>query len=134
MNDQRGEGSFRHVSLTVTDLEEARRFYRDVVGLAEVPRPDLGVPGVWFALDGELQLHILVNEALRKPEAERRSWTICYPHFALWTADVRAKTRALRDAGHDVLENAPPGAGFAQVFVKDPDGNMVEFIGPGGSA
>jgi catechol 2,3-dioxygenase-like lactoylglutathione lyase family enzyme len=120
--------------LTVTDLEASRRFYRDVVGLAEVPRPDLGVPGLWFGLDGDLQLHILVNEELRKPEAERRSWTVCYPHFALWTADVRAKARALRDAGHEVLENAPPGAGFAQVFVKDQDGNMVEFIGPGGSS
>ena len=130
MSEPHPECSFRHVSITVTDLEKARAFYRDVIGLAEVPRPDFGVPGIWFGLDGELQLHILVNEALRKPEAERSDWTLCYPHFALSTGDVAAKTAALKAAGHEVMENALPGAGFAQVFVKDPDGNMVEFIGP----
>ena len=124
------EGSFRHVTITVTDLEQARAFYRDVIGLAEIPRPDFGVPGIWFGLDGELQLHILVNEALRKPEAERASWTICYPHFALATDDVAAKTAALEAAGHEVMTQTVAEAGFAQVFVKDPDGNMVEFIGP----
>ena len=124
------EGSFRHVSITVTDLEQARAFYRDVVGLAEIPRPDFGVPGIWFGLDGDLQLHILVNEALRKPEAERADWTLCYPHFALATDDVAAKTKALKASGHAVMENSLPGADFAQVFVKDQDGNMIEFIGP----
>ena len=125
------EGSFRHLSITVTDLERARAFYRDVIGLEEVYRPDLGVPGIWFGLDGELQLHILVNEALRKPDEERNSWTLSYPHFALWTDDVPAKGRAFKAMGLEVLENVPPAAEFAQVFVKDPDGNMAEFIGPG---
>lgn len=30
----------------------------------------------------------------------------------------------------EVLENKPGWAPFQQVFVKDPDGNMVKFIGP----
>jgi catechol 2,3-dioxygenase-like lactoylglutathione lyase family enzyme len=124
-------GSFRHVSITVSDLDAARAFYCGVLGMEEVYRPDLGVPGAWLSVGGELQLHILVNKELRRPAAERNGFTVCYPHFALWSEDVPKKARALRRKGLTVHDNAPPGANFSQVFIKDPDGNMIEYIGPG---
>ena len=36
-----------HVSVTVSDLGKARRFYGEFLGLVEIPRPDFGFPGVW---------------------------------------------------------------------------------------
>ena len=32
--------------------------------------------------------------------------------------------------GREILENKPRKGPFQQVSVKDPDGKMVEFIGP----
>ncbi len=37
-----------HFTIIARDLEETRRFYSDVIGLAEGFRPDLGFPGAWF--------------------------------------------------------------------------------------
>lgn len=41
-----------HISVTVTNLEEARGFYGGLLGLGEIPRPDFRFPGAWYALDG----------------------------------------------------------------------------------
>ena len=45
-----------------------------------------------------------------------------------------ALVEELRGKGLEVLENKPGGAPSQQAFVKDPDGNMVEFIGPAKAA
>jgi len=126
--------SFRHVSICVSDLEQARRFYGGTLGFAEDERPDLGVPGIWYNLGGGLQLHVLVNEAVLPPAEVREQFNLSYPHFALACDDVPAKAAELRGKGLEANENVPPGGGFAQVFVKDPDGNMIEFIGPAPAA
>ena len=40
--------NIHHVSLNVADNERALEFYRDLLGLAELPRPDFGFPGSWL--------------------------------------------------------------------------------------
>ena len=37
-----------HVAIKTNDLGATVRFYRDVMGLVEVPRPDFGFPGAWL--------------------------------------------------------------------------------------
>jgi hypothetical protein len=44
--------------------------------------------------------------------------------------DVPSLVVELRGKGLNVPENNPSTAPFQQGFVKDPDSNMVEFIGP----
>jgi catechol 2,3-dioxygenase-like lactoylglutathione lyase family enzyme len=51
-----------HVSLPVTDLGRSRRFYREVLGLEEIARAPLPVPGAWFRL-GDCELHLVAGEA-----------------------------------------------------------------------
>jgi len=123
------EKSLRHVSLCVSDLAQAKAFYADVLRLKELPRPDLGIPGAWLSVGGDLQLHLLENPERASAGADRRL-SIADPHFALWINDVPSLVEELRGKGLQVLENKPAGAPFQQAFVKDPDGNMVEFIGP----
>jgi catechol 2,3-dioxygenase-like lactoylglutathione lyase family enzyme len=120
----------QHVSITVTDVEKARDFYTRTLGFQEIPRPAFDFPGIWYSLGGELQLHIILNDQLVKPAVERETITARYPHFAVWTDDcdaTAAKIGTLGLATRDVISGP---TGLRQVFVKDPDGNMIEFIGP----
>jgi len=43
------EARAHHMSFPVTSLEKSRAFYEDVMGLKEIPRPDMGpIGGVWY--------------------------------------------------------------------------------------
>lgn len=104
-------------------------FYRDLLGLPELPRPDLGIPGAWFDVGGGLKLHLIENPEGVPAGADRRL-SIADPHFALWTDDVPTMVAELHRKGLEVLENKHRTLSFRQAYLKDPDGNMVEFIGP----
>ena len=48
-----------HVSIIVTDVDRARAFYADVLGLTEIPRPkSFDFPGAWFQVGPEV-IHLL---------------------------------------------------------------------------
>ena len=48
--------SLNHASFIVTNTEVSLGFYRDILGLQQVDRPDLGFPGAWLQL-GTQQIH-----------------------------------------------------------------------------
>jgi glyoxylase I family protein len=52
--------ALHHVSFPVRDLERARHFYGEVLGLEEIARPDLRVPGAWHRAGG-VEVHLLVT-------------------------------------------------------------------------
>ena len=123
-----------HVSITVTDIAKAREFYTGQLGLQEIPRPAFDFPGIWYSLGGELQLHIILNDQLVRPAVEREKIVARYPHFALWTDDADATATRLEALGQPLRDVISGPTGLRQVFIKDPDGNMVEFLGPSKSA
>lgn len=54
-----GATYIEHVAIIVTDLERSRRFYAEVLGFPEVPRPEsFDFPGAWYQL-GPTCLHLL---------------------------------------------------------------------------
>ena len=119
-----------HVSITVTDVTKARDFYTGVLGFQEIPRPAFDFPGIWYTLGGDLQLHIILNDELVRPAVEREKIEARYGHFALWTEDADATAARIAELGLPCRDVVSGPTGLRQVFVKDPDGNMVEFIGP----
>ena len=123
-----------HVSVTVTDVAKARAFYTDLLGLQDIPRPAFDFPGIWYSLGGALQLHIILNDQLVRPAVEREKIQARYPHFALWTDDADETARKLEQLGLPCRDVVSGPTGLRQMFVKDPYGNMVEFLGPSKSA
>jgi len=107
-----------HHSVIVTDLDRARAFYREALGLEEVPTPPaFDFPVAWFAL-GEEQLHLL-----QAKEPDARSGR----HIALHVKDIGAARHRLETLGLTVADTAPiPGA--QRFFTADPDGNRIEVI------
>ena len=107
-----------HVSVLVTNLDQARRFYRDILGLKEIAKPrtfDFTV--LWFNL-GNQQLHLL-----QKPQRDSESPR----HFALRATDTRQAREHFRQHGVDTLETTPIPK-CDRFFIFDPDGNRIEII------
>ncbi len=107
-----------HVSVLITDVERARRFYRDVLGLREIHGPrTFNFVVIWFEL-GNQQLHLLLKE---QPDARSPR------HFALRVDDAAAARGHFISHGFRPEETTPiPGAD--RFFVYDPDGNRIEVI------
>jgi catechol 2,3-dioxygenase-like lactoylglutathione lyase family enzyme len=107
-----------HSSVLITDVERSRRFYRDVLGLREIPRPStFGFVVLWFDL-GAQHLHLLLSERADPPSPR---------HFALRVTDATAARAELRAKGLAPAETTPiPGAD--RFFIHDPDGNRIELI------
>lgn len=125
--------SLGHVSVTVADLSAAETFYGEALGLARLPRPDFGFPGAWYSLGETLSLHVIVDPTRgRDPEAD--SFRPDFPHFAITVEDADRVADLLRERGLTVHELRNSPTGLRQIFVKDADGNMVEFIGPAGAS
>ena len=109
-----------HVSINVADVDEAVRFYTDVLGLAvRGDRPDFGFGGAWLDAGGQ-QVH-LIESALPQDLGQ---------HFALLVEDLHAVVAELRADGVEVSDPSPVGTS-RQSFVHDPSGNLVELHQPG---
>jgi glyoxylase I family protein len=107
-----------HASVRITDLGRAREFYEGLLGLATAPRPDLGFPGAWYDVGGA-QIHLIAQpktfEGIDPTDA----------HVALQVDDLAAVKRTLDARGVPYLE-----FGGGQLWIRDPDGNVVEICEP----
>lgn len=115
-----------HVSLDVRDVEVSRRFYGGLLGLLEIERPDFGLPGAWYQA-GAVQLHLIQVPDGADVGTPASSPTPLANHLAFEIDDVSAVKAELEEVGHDVITLGPESG---QLFVADPDGNMIEFIRP----
>jgi glyoxylase I family protein len=107
-----------HVAICVADAQQGLAFYRDVLGMTQLPRPDIG-PGFWLDAGGQ-QVHLMQSEAA-PPGAN---------HFAIRVDDIDAAVADLQDQGVEV-HRVPLIAGSGhQAFLHDPFGNMVELNEP----
>jgi len=117
-----------HFSICVADIDRAREFYGAVLGLPEAERPDFGFPGAWYDA-GPVQLHLIVPPDGVDVGTRAEKLTPIAGHIAFEIESYEAARTALEAAGHEVLGL---GAQVGQLFVRDPDGNVVELIQPGG--
>jgi catechol 2,3-dioxygenase-like lactoylglutathione lyase family enzyme len=118
-----------HVSVCATDLETSVRFYEEVLGFERVPTPNFGFPVQWLA-GGSRQVHLFE----RPGEGPR------YHHFGLTVAagDLpgvyeRAKERGCLDADTFSSHLVELPGDWAQLYLRDPAGNLVEVDADGAS-
>ena len=136
-------GMLHHVSLPVSDIDKARSFYEGVLGLEEdKSRPAFDFDGAWYKL-GDRRLHLIVpNE--RGPSHipigqsgrfSRRAF--CDPCAQFLRSDClfgvqglsedhRPNPRPTPENPRPMRVNAAGKAGFPQIYILDPDRNVIE--------
>jgi len=100
---------------------EARTFYRDLLGLAEIEKPDAlrGRGGVWFSC-GAQQLHVGIADDFSPA-------TKAHPALRVRQADLDPLAERLAAAGSTVeWDDAIPG--LRRFYTADPWGNRIELL------
>jgi catechol 2,3-dioxygenase-like lactoylglutathione lyase family enzyme len=105
--------------------ERARAFFRDALGIPEVPKPpELAKRGgCWFER-GALKIHLGVEADFRPARKA---------HPALIVEDLHQLSAALEHLGYAVKKDEPL-EGYHRVYVDDPFGNRIELMEPAGAA
>lgn len=142
--------SVTHIGITVSDLERSTRFYCDCFGFtyvrgAHFTQPFFEKNHSLYGLPPEttecktavlqspgcaVQLELFRFSSHLEPQ--RVPWNRNgITHFALTTADVDGLAQQLRENGAEFCMDVgvrPDGGKW--VFVRDPDGNLIEVMEP----
>ena len=115
-----------HVHLTVSDLDRALAFYRDVLGFAVTAY--YGQDAVFLSAGG-YHHHIGLNTWAGRGAPPPAPGTTGLYHFAILFPDRRALAAAVRRVLEhgDRLEGASDHGVSEAIYLRDPDGNGVEL-------
>jgi catechol 2,3-dioxygenase-like lactoylglutathione lyase family enzyme len=112
-----------HVQIAVpVGVEQAcRDFYLGVLGLTEIPRPEVGAGRSFlWARAGSQEVHF-------RPDPDFAPAQFAHPGFAV--SDVEALASRVAAAGFDVSRQQSVGPG--RFHTRDPFGNRLEFLQAG---
>jgi catechol 2,3-dioxygenase-like lactoylglutathione lyase family enzyme len=143
-----------HYSIRTHDLESSRRFYTEVVGLKEGPRPPFNFPGYWlYGGDPPADLrnaarnyglvHLMgvatnhpgsLDDYVGSRSLSPAGGTGALDHIAFAASGRAAMLDRCRSHGVDCTERSVPILGIQQVFIKDPDGVTIELNYPASEA
>ena len=99
--------------------EKARAFYRDILAMVEMPKPEelATREGCWFR-SGSVQIHLGVENDF-KPALKA--------HPAVRCREFHVLAAKLRRSGHEVVDDVL-SPGVTRCFVHDPFGNRIELV------
>jgi glyoxylase I family protein len=130
--------SAHHVGLTVADIDRSQAWYQAALGLElqlafELPG---GVNGAMLRSSGGAGVELFEVPGA----APGRSWTdppaamrtTGFGHVAFETSDLDADYARALEAGATVVwaPRQSPEPDRRMAFIHDPDGNLIELIGP----
>jgi len=118
-------GRFNHAALNATDVDASVRFYCQVLGFREVPRPGFSFAGSWLYADGLGMMLHLINDDRFAPTTERENTR--RHHLAFKADDIDDALKQLGEHGIEVIQRKLPDHGYRQLFFHDPDGNLIEL-------
>jgi catechol 2,3-dioxygenase-like lactoylglutathione lyase family enzyme len=113
-----------HIAIHVGDVDKSCGFYREVLRLESMPRPAFTFPGAWFRLGTNQELHIIGDRAEPVFSHHRGN------HFALLVDDLDAWERHFKLLGVEHLPRKTRPDGASQLFLRDPDGHVIELFTP----
>jgi len=144
-----------HYSIRTLDVEASRKFYTEVIGLAAGPRPPFKFPGLWLysgtppasleqsggnygvvhvmGVDPDDPQGLIDTIGYVNPET-LEGGTGALDHIALSVTGRESVVERCHRHGVKYFERTVPTLGLHQMFLKDPNGVMIELNFPASEA
>ena len=112
-----------HVTLNTRHLDECIRFYSEVLGMENGPRPDFGFPGAWMYLEGRPVVHIMAMDNARGGTSGP------IDHIAFSYENIAPELDRMKAAGVTIVQPiADRPDGVKSFFIAGPDAVSIEIV------
>lgn len=123
-----------HYLVRANNIERSRRFYCEVLGFEEMPRPNFPFPGYWLGVAGKIQVHIgphgIANSTLyylgTTPQSATDN-TGVIDHIAFLATDPESFAARFESMELKTRKRFLPEFRLFQMFISDPDGLTIEL-------
>lgn len=120
---------FLHAMIRVADLEKSLKFYCDFLGFKIVKEKTLEDCKLYYLGNeesGDAQIELTDN--FEKPESYQNG--TAFGHFAFETENMQETESKMKEFGYEWLYEPFELSAVSSTiaFLKDPDGNEIEFI------
>jgi catechol 2,3-dioxygenase-like lactoylglutathione lyase family enzyme len=119
-----GVGMLDHFNIRTRQLDATVRFYQDILGLENGDRPNFSFPGAWMYSEGRPVVH-LVDISPTSEQQKPDSGVV--HHVAFASRDFNGMKARLQSKGMAFDTRQVPGGELWQIFVRDPNGVMIEL-------
>ena len=117
-------GVLDHYNVSTRNLRDTVRFYEEVLGLVNGPRPPFDFPGAWLYSEGPPVLHLNDISPTDKPQ---RPDSGVIDHIAFGSRGFEAMKQLLSGKGVPFRANEVPNSTRRQIFLTDPNNVLIEL-------
>ena len=117
-------GVLDHYNVSTRKLDETVRFYEDVLGFVNGPRPPFDFPGAWLYSEGHPVLHL--ND-ISQTDRQQREDSGVIDHVAFGSRGFEAMKQHLASKGVPFRINQVPNSRRWQIFLDDPNHVLIEL-------
>jgi catechol 2,3-dioxygenase-like lactoylglutathione lyase family enzyme len=122
--DQMSVGVLDHFNIRTRDLSATVRFYEDLLGLENGPRPNFAFPGAWLYSEGRAVVHLVDISPTDEPQKPDSG---VVHHVAFASRGFHGMKQRLQSKGVTFEAREVPGGDLWQIFITDPNGVMIEL-------
>ena len=117
-------GVLDHYNVSTRDLGATVRFYEEILGLVNGPRPPFDFPGAWLYSEGHPVLHL--ND-ISPTDKKQPPDSGVIDHVSFGSRGFDAMKRHLAQKGVPFRVNEVPNSSRRQIFLSDPNNVLIEL-------